>query len=221
MRTVVVLVMHGVPPSDFPREEAQEFFRLHGEHSQGHSSAAGHGEDRRRLEELDRKMRQWPRTAENDPYHVGSRRLAEELEAATGPEVLLAFNEFCGPSIDEALDQAVELGAARVIGITPMKTSGGGHSEVDIPHAIDRARSRHPRLRFSYAWPFEDREIAGFLASQISRFLQGRTRLHCWPGGLRHRKRRSSLRDRSTSQTSCSSAGGSSIARRCEAGACP
>jgi sirohydrochlorin cobaltochelatase len=172
MRTVVVLVMHGVPPSDFPREEAQEFFRLHAEHGQHQSSTPGHAKDHARLEELDRKMRRWPRTAENDPYRAGSLRLAAELKAATGREVLLAFNEFCGPSIDEALDQAAALGAEKVIAITPMMTSGGGHSEVDIPEAIGRASARHPQVRFTYAWPFKDDEVAAFLAGQIERFAQ-------------------------------------------------
>jgi sirohydrochlorin cobaltochelatase len=172
--TVIVLVMHGVPPSDFPKEEAREYFRLHGEHdadgAHSHAESERPSEAHRRYEELDRKMRRWPRTGANDPYHAGSLRLADQLRRATGQEVVLAFNEFCGPNVDEALDQAAALGAENVIAITPMMTSGGGHSEVDIPQAIEAARGRHPRVRFTYAWPFRDDEIAGFLAAQISRF---------------------------------------------------
>jgi sirohydrochlorin cobaltochelatase len=53
-----------------------------------------------------------------------------------------------------------------------MMTSGGGHSEVDIPEAIGRASARHPQVRFTYAWPFKDDEVAAFLAGQIERFAQ-------------------------------------------------
>jgi sirohydrochlorin cobaltochelatase len=117
-------------------------------------------------------MRRWPRTPENDPFHAGSHRLAERLRRATGLEVIVAFNEFCGPSVEEALGQAASNGAGRIVAITPMMTPGGEHSEVDIPNAIERARRNHPQVEFAYAWPFDEEEIAGFLAAQVNRFLQ-------------------------------------------------
>ncbi len=164
MRKVVVLVMHGVPPADFPREEAREYFRLHSE--------SGDEQERRRYEELDGKMRRWPRNADNDPYYVGSHRLADELTRAAGLEVAVAFNEFCGPSVDEALDQAAAGGAGGAIVVTPMMTSGGEHSEADIPQAIERAGTRHPHVRYVYAWPFATQAVAGFLAAHIGPFLE-------------------------------------------------
>jgi sirohydrochlorin cobaltochelatase len=177
MKKVVVLVMHGVPPKDFPRSEAGEYFRLHGEFEEDHDGPiAGpdpRADARRRYAELDRKMRQWPRTPENDPFHAGSYRMAERLRHAAGLEVIVAFNEFCGPSIEEALDQAASNGVGKVVAITPMMTPGGGHSEVDIPDAIERARKRHPQVEFAYAWPFDEEEIAGFLAAQVNRFVEG------------------------------------------------
>jgi sirohydrochlorin cobaltochelatase len=115
-------------------------------------------------------MRRWPRTANNDPYHAGSHAMADELRRATGLEVVVAFNEFCAPSVDEALDQAAGGGAEGVIVVTPMMTSGGEHSELDIPRAIERARGRHRDVRFTYAWPFASRDVAGFLAAHIARF---------------------------------------------------
>jgi sirohydrochlorin cobaltochelatase len=175
MKRVIVLVMHGVPPSDFPREETREFFRLQGELGDEHGPTSEaprpRSEDRRRYRELEGKMRAWPRNAENDPYHAGSQRLAEELRRVAGLEIVVAFNEFCGPSVDEALDQAVALGAEEVVAITPMMTAGGEHSEVEIPQALERAKARAPRVRFTYAWPFEAEEVAGFLAGQISHFV--------------------------------------------------
>ncbi len=115
-------------------------------------------------------MRAWPRTVENDPFCAGSMDLAESLSQKLSYELILGFNEFCDPTMDEAFDQAVELGAEKVLVITPMMTPGGEHSEKDIPSAIARARQRHPEVEFRYAWPFDVGKTADFLASQIKRF---------------------------------------------------
>jgi sirohydrochlorin cobaltochelatase len=125
----------------------------------------------RRYAELDARIRAWPRTSENDPFYVASQALAKELERATGYDVILGFNEFCAPGVDEALDRAAARGPDRVIIITPMVTPGGEHSEVDIPLAISRARDRHRGIGFVYAWPFEIGRTAQFLAAQIALFV--------------------------------------------------
>jgi sirohydrochlorin cobaltochelatase len=122
----------------------------------------------RRHAELDARMRAWPRTEQNDPVWAGSQELAGYLRQATGLEVILGFNEFCAPALDEALDQAAAR-AGSVTVVTPMMTRGGEHSEIDIPAAIERARQRHPRLTVRYAWPFDPGAVAQFLAAQIAR----------------------------------------------------
>ena len=96
--------------------------------------------------------------------------LTAELAKATGLEVTLGFNEFCAPSLDEALNQAVVKGADEVAVITTMLTRGGSHSEVDVPEAIERARVRHPKTKFVYPWPFDSALIASFLAEHIRKF---------------------------------------------------
>jgi sirohydrochlorin ferrochelatase len=52
-----------------------------------------------------------------------------------------------------------------------MLTRGGGHAEIDIPDAIDRARKRFPNIHFVYCWSFDHRDVAHFLAGQIHRFF--------------------------------------------------
>jgi len=170
-RTVIVLAMHGVPPSDFPRQELGEFFALHArfEHATADESP-GHA----RYQELETKLRCWQRTEENDPYHAASLELARELSRAASCEVEVGFNEFCAPSMDDALDRAAGSGAERVVVVTPMMTPGGEHSEKDIPEAVERARARHPAVEFTYAWPFPVTDVAGFLAAQVARCLGGR-----------------------------------------------
>ena len=48
-----------------------------------------------------------------------------------------------------------------------MMTRGGEHSEKDIPEAIERARKKYPKPKFSYVWPFNISKVATFLAEQI------------------------------------------------------
>jgi len=164
--SIIVLAMHGAPPSDFPRRELGEFFQLPGQMRQADPETRGRLAERH--SELDAMLRGWPRTAQNDPYFAGSYELAGHLETATGRRVLVGFFEFCGPSLDEALDQAVESGAERVLVVTPMTTRGGAHSEKDIPDAVHRAELRHPEMTFTYVWPLDPAAVAHLLASQIA-----------------------------------------------------
>jgi len=162
--------MHGSPPHDFPRQELGEFFALHGrlEHAQGPERQMLE----RRHDELHAKMRGWPRTVQNDPFWAASLGLAQELRRATGLEVVVGFGEFCGPSLDDALDQAAAR-SDRIVVVTPMMTRGGEHAEQDIPAAIRRAEGRHPDCTLLYAWPFRVSEIAQFLAAQTAPLLEG------------------------------------------------
>jgi len=144
-----------------------EWFGLHGrlEHAQGSERTALE----RRFAELDARMRSWPRTPANDPFHASSLEVAAQLQEATGLQVLVGFNEFCAPSLDEALEEAIHGGAEKVVVVTPMMTRGGEHAERDIPAAIERVQQRHARVPIAYAWPFEQRDVARFLAQRVQR----------------------------------------------------
>lgn len=169
MKVLIVLAMHGAPPNDYPRSELSEFFGL--------SSRIAHAPQEQRAaliarhEELDQKIREWPRTAANDPFFAGACALQQALAHAANCEVLLGFNEFCSPTLDKALDQAVDQGAERVVVITPMVTRGGEHSEKEIPEAVQAAGDRHPGVEFRYVWPLDLEAIAGFFAAQARQYL--------------------------------------------------
>jgi protoheme ferro-lyase len=79
------------------------------------------------------------------PLYAASQRLAAQLGQATGYEVIVGFNEFCTPDLDEALDQAAARGTDRVVVATPIMTTSGEHAEADISDAVAHARERHPR----------------------------------------------------------------------------
>jgi sirohydrochlorin cobaltochelatase len=169
LKTVIVLAMHGTLPRDLPRELGREFFAVRGRLEQ--APEAERAALRPRYNELDSRLRSWPRTAANDPYHAASQEMADHLSRATGDDVIAGFNEFCGPSLDQAMDEAVARGAARVVVVTPMVTRGGEHAEKEIAAIVDAARARHPGVAWVYAWPYPVSEVAQFLAAQISRFI--------------------------------------------------
>jgi sirohydrochlorin cobaltochelatase len=168
-KAVIVLAMHGSPPLDFPKAEMAEFMGLHA--GLGRVAGAAASGQRVRYDQLEAKMRSWPRTGQNDPFYAGSQELAKHLRQESGLEVIVGFNEFCAPTLDEALERAAAREAGKIIVITPMMTRGGEHSAVDIPEAIRRAQQKFPRQKIIYAWPFETEDIARFLASQVTRFL--------------------------------------------------
>jgi sirohydrochlorin cobaltochelatase len=170
MKQAIVLVMHGVPPRDFPRREISELMGLHARLENPHLPPAERAGAQARYEELDHKIRHWPRSAENDRFFAASQELAAELAAVSGDEVFLGFNEFCAPDVPAALEQAVASGATRVVVITPMMTPGGEHSDVEIPAQVNAARADHPAVEFVYAWPYRMAAVAGFLAEQIRTF---------------------------------------------------
>jgi len=168
MKTIIVLVMHGTPPRDFPREELAEFFRLH---SLANAGKSGNQESPQgRYSFLDNKMRNWPRNEQNDPFHAASQELAAHLSKVSGNEVIVGYNEFCAPSLDEVLQSVVDREATKIVVATPMMTRGGEHSEKDIPAKIDEFSKRYPKIEIVYAWPFDTMQVARFLSEHISRF---------------------------------------------------
>lgn len=168
-KTAIVLVMHGVPPRDYPAREIAEFMALHSRLEHGGFPPHERPAAAARFAEMDQRIRNWPRHAENDAFFVASQELAAELGKASGCAVVLGFNEFCAPALPEALDRAAA-GVERVVVITPMLTPGGEHAEVEIPEQVEEARGRHPGVAFAYAWPYAMSDVAAFLTERLREF---------------------------------------------------
>ena len=165
-RIVVVLVGHGIPPKDYPYRKVAEYVELE------RRAEAGDQEAARRFEKLDREVRGYPRTPENDPYWYNMMLLAEKLKNVGGfMDVIPAFNEFCAPTIEEAVEKAAEKKPEGVIVVPTMIIRGGEHSEEDIPRKLEKVKRRIGGLKLIYAWPFDASEIAAFLASQVRKFI--------------------------------------------------
>ncbi len=159
----VVLVGHGGLAADTPRELVKELRRLQRERK---DSASAHPSERE--VELEDQVRNWPRNSDNDPYKAGLESIATELRSLLGERKLIAaYNEFCAPTVEQAIDELAGDGVTNILVVTTMLTPGGSHSERDVPELIDKARRRHPAIRISYAWPFEPARIARFLAEHL------------------------------------------------------
>ena len=131
-----------------------------------------HGGATGRAAELDAKIRRWPRGPQNDPYKVGLERVADALRPMVPAKlVAIGYNEFCSPSIAEAIEEVVRQGATTVVVIPSMLTPGGIHSERDIPRALDEVRTAHPEVTINYLWPFDVKMVAGLLADHVARAL--------------------------------------------------
>jgi sirohydrochlorin cobaltochelatase len=164
----VVLVGHGAVPTDLPREDLARLKALEG--TRRARGAAPTGEERA----LDAAIRAWPRTPATDPYQAGLETLGARLRPLVAPAALvLAYNEFCAPALDAAVDRLVADGVRRIVVVPSMLTPGGVHSEIEIPDTIARLRGRHPAVTLRYAWPFDLDAVAALLAAQIVRPRDG------------------------------------------------
>lgn len=162
----VVLVGHGGIPRDCPQELVTRLKRM-----EAQRRAAKLLPSAEEIE-LDTKIRRWPRTDTTDPYRSGLEAVATALRPHLGAALFaVAYNEFCAPSLEEAVEDLVAQGATRIVVTTTMFTPGGSHSEVEIPEILERLRPRYPGVEMRYAWPFDLQLVAKTLAEQLRRWL--------------------------------------------------
>jgi len=159
----VILVGHGGIPKDCPSDLVTKLKRLEGLRRQNGQPVSAEEA------ELDRKIRQWPRDAKTDPYRTGLEALASELRPLlNGALFAVAYNEFCAPTLEEAVADLVEQGMSDIMVITTMFTPGGSHSEVEIPETLAHLRKKYSSVTLRYAWPFDLKLVATLLAEQIA-----------------------------------------------------
>ena len=81
-----------------------------------------------------------------------------------------AYNEFCYPSIETAVDELSKENVSKITLITTMITRGGSHSEIEIPEELEALSEKYPGIDFQYAWPFSMDSFALFLTDHIKNF---------------------------------------------------
>lgn len=66
--------------------------------------------------------------------------------------VVPCFLELTGPSIQAGVDQCVEQGYTE-LSVLPILLFAARHNKFDVTNELDRARRRHPQIRFHYGRP--------------------------------------------------------------------
>ncbi len=158
----VILVGHGGIPMDCPRELVMRPKRLEGQRREAGGPVSS--EER----ELDHRIRHWRRTPQTDPYQPGLEGLAAALKPLlNGALFAIAYNEYCAPTLPEAVQDLIQQGASDITVITTMVTPGGAHAEIEIPELLAQLRRLHAGVTLHYAWPFDLDSVARMLANQI------------------------------------------------------
>ncbi len=161
-----MLVGHGSPPKEISYDKLSKYLRLEKMAEEGDKEAEA------LLIQLDKEIRSYPRTPENDPYFYAHLELVDELKKnPIFTEVIPAFNEFCDPSVEEAIERVSSLNPELVLVVPTMVTRGGKHVEDDIPSKIKRITERLRNTKVVYAWPFEKALLIDFLSRHIERFI--------------------------------------------------
>lgn len=161
---VILLIGHGGVPTDAPRGVIEELKRL-----EAQRNAKGALEMSPREAELDKTIREWPRTPQTDPYQSGLEAIGQRLRQKTGGRVELAYNEFCAPSLEGAVARLAAEGVGRITLVSTMFTRGGIHSEVEIPEIVALLKRKYPQITLNYAWPYDLDLVADFLARQAQK----------------------------------------------------
>src|SRR5438132_2770085 len=151
----VILVGHGGIPVEYPREALTALKVL-----EAKRRATGSHATPEELE-LDRRIRRWPRTPESDPYQAGLEALASHLKTSLNSDLFaIAYNEFCAPTVEEAVETLIAAGASEIRVVPSMFTPGGSHSELEIPETLAHLRAKHPGLVLRFALPFDLYQVA-------------------------------------------------------------
>jgi len=161
----VILVGHGGIPKDYPGDLVTKLKRLEGQRKAAGASMS------KEEHELDQKIRLWPRTPETEPYQAGLDSLAAHLQPLLdSTHFSTAYNEFCTPTLSEAIEQQIADGAKDITVISTMFTPGGSHSEFEIPQEMAELRQKHPDVTLTYAWPFDLGKVAEMLSEHLKHF---------------------------------------------------
>ena len=161
----LILVGHGGLPSDIPSEMVEKFMRIHKGRIKSGSSITD------QELELDGTIRRWNRTEETDPYKFGLDSLASRMKLFLPEHIIqTAYNEFCFPTIEQAVGDLVEKEVSNISVVTTMITRGGSHSEIEIPEEIKALQLKNKETVIQYAWPFDINSFALFLSTHVKTF---------------------------------------------------
>lgn len=161
----VVLAAHGIPPSDYPGMKVGLLMMLEILNEKVHWGFLQKWHER-----LDREVRTWKRTPQTDPYKTAVEALAKKFSERLGIPVLVGYNEFCAPTVAEAIEKALLLGASTVQVVSTMLIRGNTHTESEIATTVQEVAQAHPEAKIVYAFPVEEDLVISLLETHLHRF---------------------------------------------------
>lgn len=161
----IVIAAHGIPPSDYPGMKVGMLMMLEIFSDKFHWGFLENWHHR-----LDEEVRHWKRTPKNDPYKIAVENLAEKLSDRLGMPVFVGYNEFCSPTVMEAIEQAISHGATSIQVVSTMLIRGNTHTESEIAESVNQAALAHPNVNVMYAFPVNDELIVTLLESHLKQF---------------------------------------------------
>lgn len=95
--------------------------------------------------------------------------LASIMERHPGTRACTAFLEFMAPTLETAIDDNVAAGVQHIT-IVPVFLAQGGHLKREVPHMMERARTRHPAVTLQLTGAIgEQQEVIDAMATAIAR----------------------------------------------------
>ena len=170
VKTAVVVIGHGIIAKNYPADKMAAYRNVMSAVEKSGGEQAAPDSLKAQMAAMDLDMRAWPRTAENDPYDASVQQLARDIQKVGHYDIVeVAFNEFCGQDVDDAITAAVDKGASRVIVMSTMLIKGGDHADREILGKIIKARAERPQADVRYVWPIDELNMAHFFVGEIDR----------------------------------------------------
>jgi len=138
----VVLAVSGWPPLDWLEEHPEAWEHLEAEE-----------------EHISARVRDRPRTPETDPFAAETELIAQGVRHQGDYRVVeVGYNRYARPSLEEAIERAIQRGCKRVVVVPTSFTCGGVPVELDMPRKVATVQEQHPEVEIIYASPPFDRQ---------------------------------------------------------------
>lgn len=150
----VVLAASGWPPQDWIEEHPEAWEHLEAEE-----------------EHISAQVRDWPRTPETDPLTIATESLAQGVRHQGNYRVVeVGYNHYARPSMEEAVERAIQRGCQRVVVVPTSLTCCSAPEELDLSRKIATIQERYPDVEIVYASsPFDRQRHVDLIVHQIER----------------------------------------------------
>jgi ferrous iron transport protein A len=112
---------------------------------------------------------------QSDSLAFEAKRLAAGVQQCGGYRITeVGYNALTHPTIEDAIERAIERGAQKVIVVPAMFTPGSPERGMDIPSAVDTVQKQHPEVEIVYAGsPFDHDQQVALILNKVREYDKG------------------------------------------------